>query len=92
MAEILDTQRREIVCRKRLQRELSRSCRDGEAPLVSVANELDLRSFRQLAHDVVEHMRRHRCRSFALGSGRHRLDQLHVEVGRGQLQLVIARR
>jgi hypothetical protein len=33
----------------------------------------------------------HRGGAFALGARRHRLDDLHIEVGRGQLQLVVAR-
>ncbi len=91
VAEIVDAERREIVRGQRLERELRRAGGDGKPSLLAVAVELDIGSFGQLAHDVVEHMRRYRGGAFALGLARHRLDQLHVEIGGGQLQLVLGR-
>src|SRR5262249_62043624 len=67
------------------------SC-DGKTPLLSIAETLNIRALGQLAHDVVEHMRGNGGGAIALGPGGHRLDQLHVEVGRSKLKLVVARR
>ena len=90
VAEIIDAERGEIVGRQRLERELRRPARDDEPSLLAVLDQLDIVAFGELAHDVVEHMGGHGGRAFALGARRHRLDQLHVEIGRGQLQLVVA--
>ena len=91
MAEIVDAERWEVVGGQRLQGEAGGAASDDEAPLVPVAGQLDVGAFRQFAHDVVEHMGRHGGGPFALGAGRHRLHQLHVEVGGGELQLVVPR-
>ena len=91
MAEIIDAERGEVVGRERLQRELRRPARDGEASLFAVPRKLDIGALGQLAHDVIEHMGGHGGGAFALGPHRHGLDQLHVEVGRGELELVPGR-
>ena len=82
---------RKVVGRQRLQREARLTATDGEPTLIAVSRNVDVGSLGQLAHDVVEHMGWHRGGAFALGPRRHRLDDLHIEVGRGQLQLVVAR-
>ena len=91
-AQVLDAERGEIVGRQRLQRELRGPARHGEPPLRPVALQRDVGALGQLAHDVVQHVRRHGGRAFALGGRRHGLDDLHVEIGRGQRELVIADR
>ena len=50
--------------------------------------ERDLGAVGQLSHDVVEHVRGNRARARLLDRGRHAVDDLHVEVGRLQRQLV----
>jgi hypothetical protein len=91
MAEILDAERREVVGGQGLQRELRRAAGDGEPPLLAVPLQLDIGAFGQLAHDVVEHMGGHGGGAFALGARGHGLHDLHVEIGRGQGQLVVLR-
>src|SRR6516225_345526 len=59
VAEIIDAQAREVVGRQCLQREARLAASDGEPALVSLALHLDIASLWELAHDVVEHMRRH---------------------------------
>ena len=91
VAEIVDAQARKVVGGQRLQREARLTATDGEPSLVALPRNLDIGALRELAHDVVEHVGGHRGGAIASGARRHRLDDLHVEVGRGQLQLVIAR-
>ena len=67
VAEIVDAERGEVVGRQRLQRELGRPARDGEASLLAVPRKLDIGALGQLAHDVVEHMGGHGGGAFALG-------------------------
>ncbi len=53
--------------------------------------ESDLRPFRQLAHDVVDDVRRHGGRARLGDVGRRRFGRLEVEVGALQRQLAVAR-
>ena len=52
---------------------------------------LDLGAVGKLAHDVVEHVRRRRGRTVAQHVGGQRLDNLDIQVGRGELELALAR-
>jgi hypothetical protein len=77
--------------RQRLQGEAGAAREDGHALAVASLLELQLRAIRQLPHDVIEHMGRHRGGAGLGDLGRHAFDDLDVEVGRGELQLPVAR-
>ena len=77
---------REIAFGQRLQRETRAAGADREHGTVAVGFQHDLRAVRQLAHDVVEHMRRHGGRAAGSGFRGQGLRHLEVEVGRLQRQ------
>jgi hypothetical protein len=70
-----------------LQREARSAGADGEHGAVAGRLQHDLRSFRQLAHDVVDHMRRHRGRAAGRDLRRDRLVHLEIEIGCFQREL-----
>jgi hypothetical protein len=76
----------EIVFGQGLQRETRTAGADRQHRAVAVAFQHDLRAFRQLAHDVVEHMRRHRGRAAGCGFRRQRFRHLQIKIGRLQRQ------
>src|SRR5437868_5183958 len=70
-----------IAFGQRLQREARAAGAQREARAVARGLEQDLRAFRELAHDVVEHVRRHGGGAGRADLGRNRLDHFEVEVG-----------
>ena len=83
---------REVGRRQALQGEARAAGANGQAVAVGGALELDLGAVGQLAHDLVERMRRRRRRS---GLGGRRLDLLgdgEVHVGGGEAQPPLLRR
>ena len=79
---------RKIAFWQSLQREARAPRADRQHRAIAVAFQDDLRAIGQLAHDVVEHMRRHRRRS--RGSRdicRQRFRHFEIEVGRFQREL-----
>jgi hypothetical protein len=79
----------EVGLRQRLQREARAARPNHHAAAVAARLEHDLRALWQLAHDVVEGVRRQRRRARLRHFGRHRLDDLDVEVGRLQAQAAL---
>ena len=77
----------EVAFRQRLQREARAAGADREHAAVAGGFEHDLRAFRQFAHDVVDHVRRHGGRAARRDLGRDGLVHLEIEVGRLQRQL-----
>jgi hypothetical protein len=82
---------REIALRQGLQRKARAAGADGQHGAVAGRLEHDLRSFRQLAHDVVEHVRRHGGRAAVADFGGERFDDFEIEVGRLQAEAGILR-
>ena len=82
---------REIALRQGLQREARAAGADGEHGAVAGRLQHDLRSFRQLAHDVVQHVRRHRGRATVSDFRSQRLGDFEIEVGRFQAEAGIFR-
>ena len=77
---------RKIVFGQGLQREAGAAGTDRQHRAITVAFQHDLRAVRQLAHDVVEHVRRHGGGAPGRGFRRQRLRHLEVEVGGFQRQ------
>ena len=75
---------REIAFRQCLQGELGAAGADREHGALTVALQHDLRTIRQLAHNVVEHVRGHGGRTGGSGLGRQRFRHFEVEIGRAQ--------
>ena len=76
----------EIVFGQGLQREARPAGADRQYRAVAVALQHDLSAVGQLAHDVVEHMRRHGGRTAGSGFRRQRFRHLKVKVGGLQRQ------
>ena len=70
-----------IAFRQCLQRETRTAGADRQRGAVAGGFKHDLRAFGQFAHDVVEHMRRHRRRPAGAGFGRDRVGHFEIEVG-----------
>ncbi len=88
MADLADRQIGEVFGGKRLQAETRLARRDRQPLLVAVALHLDLGAFRQLAHDVMQHVRRNRQRAGRRDLGADALAHLAFEVGRLEHQSV----
>src|SRR5262245_49170477 len=69
-----------IGFRQGLQGEARPAGADGERGAIAQRLQHDLRAVGQLAHDVVEHVRRHRGGAGGAGFRRHALDHLEIEV------------
>jgi len=88
VAEVAGRQIREIGLRQHLQCEFRTARPDFKRGIVSRGLQDNLRSFRKLAHDVVEHMRGNGRRAWHFNHGRYRLDDLEIQVGRLQVDRV----
>jgi hypothetical protein len=81
---------REILGRQCCEREARASRAQGDLALVARGLEADLAAVGQLAHDVVERMRRHRRGARLADLARNGLDDREVHVGRGERDLFLA--
>ena len=70
-----------VALRQGLQREARAAGADRQRSAVAGGFEHDLRALRQLAHDLVEHVRRHGGRAAGADLGRDRLGHFEVEIG-----------
>ena len=80
-----------IAFGQRLQGEPRAPGAQREARAVAGGLEQDLGAFRKLAHDVVEHVRRHGGGPGRADLGRDRLDDLEVEIGGLERELRLVR-
>ncbi|MFK4607304.1 hypothetical protein ABIF57_006756 [Bradyrhizobium diazoefficiens] len=86
MRHVAGGQIREVILRQRLEREARAAGADRQHGAVAVGLEHDLGAVRQLAHDVVEHVRRHGGGAGSRGFRGQGFRHLEVEVGRLQRQ------
>ena len=77
----------EVALRQGLQREARAPGPDGEHRAVARGLEHDLRALGELAHDLVEHVRRHRGDAARRDLAVDRLDHLEIEIGRLERKL-----
>ena len=82
---------REIRLRQALQAETGPAGGDRHGVAVIVGAQHDFRAVRQLAHDLIEQMRRHRGSAGLLHLGRCRLGYFQIQVGRLQFQALAFR-
>ena len=80
---------RKILARQARQRELRASGAQAEPLPFAILRELDLSAVRQLAHDVVQHMRGRRGAAAALDLGRHAHAQRKIEICRGETETAL---
>ena len=78
-----------IALRQRLQREARAPGADRQHRAVAGALDHDLRAFGQLAHDLVEHVRRHRGGAAGRDLGGDRIGDFEIEIGRLQAELAL---
>jgi len=78
-----------VALRQGLQREARAAGTNRQQRPIAGALDYDLSSFRQLAHYVVKHMRRHRRRAGRPDFGRNRLAHFDIEIGRLEGELGI---
>jgi hypothetical protein len=81
VAHLAGREIREVALRQGLQGETRTAGADRQDRAVAGGFEHDLRPLGQLAHDVVEHMGRHRGRSAGARLGGDRLDHFEIEIG-----------
>ena len=91
VAELAGGEIGKILRRQRLQREAGLAGAQRQALLLGVALDLHLGAVGQLAHDVVQHVRRHRHGAGLRDVGRRLVRHLALEVGRLELQRPVRR-
>jgi hypothetical protein len=84
MAEIGRVERRKIGRRQHLELEAGLAAGQDHAPVFGLEFETDLRAVGELAHDIVQHMRRNSRSALRRHLGGKGLDDLDIEIGRGQ--------
>ena len=91
IGEVARRQVREVVMRKRLQREARAAREDRDALAVARLLQLELGAVRELPHDVIEHVGGHRGGAALRDLRPNAFDDLDVEIGGGHLELPVAR-